>query len=82
MTTMRQELAQIENIVKSERLISTRIAKLEAAGFHVEELPMGSGGVLQRRNMRDGTARIQIGYGHGRNNYAMVVIMEHHIPSR
>ena len=65
---------QISEIVKSNRLISTRITLLESIGFNVAEVAMGSGGVLQIQQLKNET-RIQIGFGHARNNYAYAVIL-------
>ena len=69
------EIKKIEKVVKSNRLVSDRIKALEKLGFQVEELPMGPGGILQQKKMANGTTRIQIGYGHGRHNYAMAVTL-------
>jgi len=65
---------QISEIVKSNRLISTRITLLESMGFNVAEVAMGSGGVLQIQQLKNET-RIQIGFGHARHNYAYAVIL-------
>lgn len=65
---------QITEVVKSNRLVSSRVAKLRELGFNVQEKAMGSGGVLQVKKLSSET-RIQIGYGHSRNNYAMVVVL-------
>ena len=70
-----KELEIIENIVKTNRLVFNRTSKLQALGFEVQELPMGSGGVLQKKKMASGQIRVQIGYGHGKHNYAMTVIL-------
>lgn len=71
---MEKNLKKIEKIVRENRLVSDRVKKLEKAGFSVSELPMGSGGVLQIKKMASET-RVQIGYGHGRHNYAMAVTL-------
>lgn len=71
---METSIKQITEVVKSNRLVSSRVAKLRELGFNVEEKPMGSGGVLQVKKLVSET-RIQIGYGHGRNNYAMTVVL-------
>lgn len=72
---MKTQINKIEKIVKGNRLVSKRVSQLRALGFQVEELPMGPGGVLQQRKMANGTTRVQIGYGHGRHNYAMAVTL-------
>lgn len=61
--------------------VDTRIDMLlgmvRAQGIKARESfkPMGSGGVGQVKLMQDGTARIQMGYGIGRHNYAKVCII-------
>ena len=72
---MKTQINKIEKIVKGNRLVSERVSQLRALGFQVEELPMGPGGVLQQRKMANGKTRVQIGYGHGRHNYAMAVTL-------
>jgi hypothetical protein len=71
---MESTINQISEVVKNNRLVSDRVAKLRSLGFNVEEKPMGSGGVLQVKKLSSET-RVQIGYGHGRNNYAMAVVL-------
>lgn len=56
--------------------IEARIEHLRNKGYTVAEYPMGSGGVGQYKQMADGSVRIQIGYGHGRYNYAYCVVLE------
>lgn len=70
---MKTSNSQIETIVKSNRRVGDRVKALKNLGFNVQEMPMGSGGVLQEKIMRNGKKRIQIGYGHGRYNYALAV---------
>jgi len=71
----KEQFEEIKNVVKSSRLVDDKVNKLTELGYDVQELPMGSGGVLQVKEMRDGTIRVQIGYGHGRYNYAMCVVI-------
>lgn len=73
--TSQNNIKKIERIVKNNRLISDRVKALESLGFSVKELPMGSGGVLQRKYMANGEIRIQVGYGHSRYNYAATVVI-------
>ena len=75
MKTLKTEIQQIKKVVKTTRLVSDRINQLQDLGFNVHELPMGPGGVLQQKKMKDGSVRVQIGYGHGKYNYAMTVIL-------
>ena len=56
------------------RLISDRIKDLKVAGYFIKECSMGSGGVGQVKIMSD-EIRVQIGFGHGKYNYAMCVIL-------
>lgn len=70
-----QDLKKIEKVVKTNRLVADRVKRLRYIGFTVSSFSMGSGGVLQQKKMRNGTTRIQIGYGHGANNYAMAVVL-------
>ncbi len=72
----REQLAEIKSVVESNRFVADRAGKLAELGYSTQELPMGSGGVLQVKEMRDGTVRVQIGYGHGRYNYAMCVVID------
>lgn len=71
---METVIKQIAEVVKTNRLVSERVKQLRQLGFRVEEKPMGSGGVLQIKKLKSET-RVQIGYGRGRNNYAMTVIL-------
>lgn len=41
----------------------------------VKELPMGSGGVGQLKILKS-EARLQIGHGHGKHNYAKTLVIE------
>ena len=72
----KEQLAEIKNVVESSRLVDDRVNKLTELGYDTQEFPMGSGGVLQIRGMRDGTVRVQVGYGRGRYNYAMCVVLD------
>lgn len=72
----KEQYNEIKNVVKSNRFVADRAGKLAELGYEVQELAMGAGGVLQIKEMRDGTIRVQIGYGHGRYNYAMCVVID------
>lgn len=63
----------IKGVVRDNRLVDDRVELLERFGFKVEKSPMGSGGVLQKRN-KNGKLYLQIGYGYSKHNYAMCVI--------
>lgn len=75
MKTVYQELInQITEIVKKNRLVSDRIIKLKAAGFYLGRFYMGSGGVLQVKELKN-EFRVQISYGVGKHNYAFAVVI-------
>ena len=65
----------IEKITRQHRLVIDRINHMEKVGIRIERVPMGSGGVLQKKLMKNGEIRIQISYGYGRHNYAYVAII-------
>lgn len=69
------EISIIKEVIRSNRLVSDRVEKLTALGFNVQQRAMGSGGVLHVKKAGK-EARIQIGYGHSRHNYAMCVILD------
>jgi hypothetical protein len=69
------DLKAISNVVKDYRLVSDRVEKLIEMGHTVKECAMGSGGVLQVKEMK-GETRIQVGYGKGKHNYAYAVIIK------
>lgn len=70
-----QLLSTISDIIYSERFVINRKLELDRHDIRSDELPMGPGGVGQIKVMKDGSIRIQIGYGHGRYNYALVAII-------
>lgn len=69
---IKEEYEQIASVVKGYKRVAERVELLECLGFQVKEFPMGSGGVLQVKEMAS-TIRIQIGYGIGKHNYAQAV---------
>lgn len=73
--TRQNKIKKIESIVRNNRLVKDRVKALESIGFTVMELPMGSGGVLQQKQMHNGEFRIQVGYGRTRHNYAATVVL-------
>jgi hypothetical protein len=68
-------IMEIRKVVKENRLIVNRVKNLLDMGFTVERVRMGSGGVMQVKEMANETTRVQIGYGVGKYNYAMAVII-------
>ena len=72
----KEQYNEIKSVVENNRLVEDRVNKLTELGYDVQELPMGSGGVLQVKEIKDGTIRVQVGYGHGRYNYAMCVVLD------
>ena len=73
MKNQKEQIKTIETIVNTNHFVCDRVSKLRKLGFEVKQLPMGCGGVLQKKKMNNGELRIQIGYGHGRYNYAMTL---------
>jgi len=73
-----QELAnEVKKMISGIRLISDREQILsEYEMFYFDDFYMGSGGVGQYKEMKDGTLRIQIGYGKGRNNKARCAVIK------
>ena len=71
---IRTKRDEIMNLITGTRKVSERVALLKKNGYIANECPMGTGGVGQIKEMSD-HYRIQIGYGHGRNNYAYAVII-------
>ena len=69
------DLKNIQNVVRENRLVSDRVIKLRDMGYTVKECAMGSGGVLQVKEMK-GETRIQVGYGKGKHNYAYAVVIK------
>jgi len=66
---------KIMKVVNAHKRVVKRENQLFANGYHVAERRCGSGGVGQIINLKNET-RIQIGYGHGKNNYASCVILQ------
>jgi hypothetical protein len=75
--TAKEIANQIIKMIEDVRLIEDRISVLGEYEIihHFEEFFMGSGGVGQYKQMQDGTLRIQIGYGKGKNNKAMCAVI-------
>lgn len=69
------DLKNIQKVVSDNRLVSDRVIKLRDMGYTVRECPMGSGGVMQVKELKSET-RIQVGYGKGKHNYAYAVIIK------
>lgn len=74
-TTLENAQQIVNQTISTYTKIDDRVRVLENLGFTIEEKPMGSGGVGQVKTMKSGETRIQIGCGHGRNNYAKCVIL-------
>lgn len=66
------DLKTITKVVNENKRVSDRIKKLRELGYSVSEVSMGSGGVLQVKELNLET-RVQISYGWGYNNYAYAV---------
>ena len=67
-----KNLKTITKVVNENKRVSDRIKKHKKLGYSVSEVSMGSGGVLQVKELKDET-RVQISYGHGKYNYAYAV---------
>lgn len=69
---------KIDIIIAQNRLIDDRVSAIEKTfGKICGEYAMGSGGVGQVKYFpRLNETRIQIGYGHGKYNFAMCVVLE------
>ena len=66
-------IKKIEKVVRENYFVKDRVEILTDLGYNVEIRAMGSGGLLQRKDMKNGIVRIQISYGWGRYNYAYCV---------
>lgn len=69
------DLKTITKVVNENKRVSDRIEKLQELGYLVAEFSMGSGGVLQVKELKDET-RVQISYGRGKYNYAYAVSLK------
>ena len=71
----KSDLKTITKVVNENKRVSDRIEKLQELGYSVAEFAMGSGGILQVKELKDET-RVQISYGHGKYNYAYAVSLK------
>ena len=69
-----KQIKAIRSAIDSHDFVEQRIDVLNHIGIEVEKAPMGSGGVGQIKEMANGKIRVQIGYGTGKHNYAMVAV--------
>ena len=70
-----KRVKEVKEIIANHKRVIKREDELFYKGYTIRECPMGSGGVGQIVELMK-EIRIQIGYGHGRNNYAKAVIFE------
>ena len=68
----KSDLKTITKVVNENKRVADRIEKLQELGYSVAELAMGSGGVLQVKELKDET-HVQISSGRGKYNYAYAV---------
>lgn len=68
-----KKVDEVKQIIAKHRLVADRETELHKKGFTVAEKAMGSGGTGQIKTLKN-EIRMQIGYGHGKNNYAKCVI--------
>ena len=73
--TFEQTVNEVKTIISKHRLISDRVNELNKKGYVINECPMGSGGVGQIKTLTN-EVRIQIGFGHGKYNYAKCVTIK------
>ena len=64
---------EVKSIISKHRSVSDRENELIKKGFRIKECSMGSGGVGQIKTLKN-EVRMQIGYGHGKHNYAKCVV--------
>lgn len=65
---------EVMSVVNAHKRVAKRKIELNQKGYYVSERRCGSGGVGQIIILKN-EVRIQIGYGHGKNNYASCVIL-------
>lgn len=66
----------IDKIVKDNRFLVNRENKCNKIGLDISYVCMGSGGIGQTKiNKATGLFCVQIGYGSGRYNFALVVLI-------
>jgi hypothetical protein len=73
MKTKEEKIKEIMNVVSKHSRVAKRVSELTELGYICAERRCGTGGKGHIIELKNET-RIQIGYGHGRHNYAMVVI--------
>ena len=66
---------ELVSTLKSIRIISERINFCEENNIEVKKCKMGTGGVFQIKEMKNGEKRLQISHGWGRYNYANCAII-------
>lgn len=69
-------IKEVQAVTNKHRKIADRELELTELGYLVEDHAMGSGGRGSVKILED-QVRIQIGYGHGRYNYAKCVSIPH-----
>ena len=66
---------EVYSVCKKHRIVADRESELASMGYLVTEKGLRSGGVGQVKESKD-SYFIQIGYGHGRYNYAKCVVVD------
>jgi hypothetical protein len=74
MKTKEEKINEIMSVINKYSRVDARVTELTELGYVCCERRCGSGGKGRVIEMKNET-RIQIGYGHSSNNYAMVVIL-------
>ena len=71
-----KKVDEVKKIIAKHRLVADRENELHKKGFKVAEKAMGPGGTGQIKKLKS-EIRMQIGYGHGKWNYAKCVIFSY-----
>jgi len=71
-----KKVDEVKKIIAKHRLVADRENELRKKGFEVAEKAMGPGGTGQIKTLKS-EIRMQIGYGHGKWNYAKCVIFSY-----
>jgi len=74
MKTLLEQTKEIYEVVDTFKRVQVRVNKLTEMGYFCAARRCGSGGIKRLIKTKNET-RIQIGFGHGKYNYAMCVII-------
>ena len=68
-----KRVAEVKKVIAKHRRVADRENELLKKGYTIAEKPMGSGGTGKIKILKS-EIRMQIGYAHGKGNYAKCVI--------